>query len=292
LATLPLERLKDRGVASLAINNAGAFAPVKAHTFGDPQTKFHSAMFQDPNMISFVPFGKLLNHIQVKHDGVFMPTSIRICDCPNVWGLSRGSTYNHSDFLTNTTAHWGRKGLPLVTQPGKYSKLCTMLLGMRLLHYLGCIRIYMLGVDFDIPPRNSGRPGYAWGDAASAGNRVWDEKIDPMMTELRPVFEAEGIGIYNCNEFSNCRSFEFVPFGEALADCKGPVEDEPLDVNNWYDKALAKEHHKRHKVLLTESQVAAMRFANRHDGNGQKRYSHENSQTSPPTDGVIYDKLS
>lgn len=259
LATLPVERLRERGVVSLAINNAGAFAPVKAHTFGDPQTKFHSAQMMDPAVISFVPFGKLRYPIQIKHEGQFWRTSIRPCDCPNVWGISRSSTYGHTNFLTHPSAHWGEKHKPLETQPGKRSKLCTMLMGLRLLHYLGASRIYLLGVDFDIPPKGSDKPGYAWGDAASAGNRIWDDKIDPMMRELRPVFEQAGVSIFNCNESSKCSAFEYVSFADAMADCKGPVEDEPLDLHQWYDKKLAEEHHKLHPEPLDEAAIRALR---------------------------------
>ena len=258
LAALPLDRLRERGVASLAINNAGAFAPVKAHTFGDPQTKFHSDMFSDPNVMSFVPFGKLNKPIQIKHEGEFYPTNILVKDCPNVWGFSRGSEYDYKTFLTDPSAQWGRKGQPLETQTGKHSKLCTMLLGMRLLHYLGVRRIYFIGVDFSIPPRGTA-PGYAWGDDASAGNRIFTDKIDPMMAELKPVFEAAGVDIFNCNPVSNCRTFEYVPFDEAIRDCKGPVADEPLDCTQWYDKDLAKRHHAKHPRLLTLEDVAALR---------------------------------
>jgi len=262
LAELPLERLRERGVSSLAINNAGAYAPVKAHTFGDPESKFHSAMMADANVLSFVPFGKLHYPIQIKHEGEFYPTRVKVCDCPAVFGISRTSTYSRETFLSSNSAHWGSKLQPLETQDGKYSKLCTMLLGMRLLHYLGCRRIYMLGVDFWVQPRDQG-PGYAWGDAASCSNKIWDSKIGPMMIELKPIFEAADIDIFNCNRYSRCRAFDHVPFDQAMDDCKGPVEDEPLDLHDWYNKSLAKEHHARHPEPLSEQQISDLRTLER-----------------------------
>ena len=259
LAQLPLERLRERGIVSLAINNAGAYAPTKAHTFGDPQTKFHSDMYLDPAVISFVPFGKLYKEIQIKHGGQFYPTSIKPVECPNVWGFSRTSTYDRNNFLTNESAHWGAKLQPLETITGRFSKLCTMLLGFRLLHYLGVNRIYLLGVDFDIPSRDSGKPGYAWGDNASSGNKVWDDKINPMMHELKPVMLEGGIDIFNCNPNSKCDAFDYVSFEDSIKDCKGPLEDEPLDCNDWYDKKKHESDHKLHPTPLGIQDIVALR---------------------------------
>jgi hypothetical protein len=258
LRDLSIERLKDRGVASLGINNAGAYAPVKAHTFSDEQIKFHSAQFMDPGILSFVPFGKLFFHIQIKHEGRFVPTNIRPIDCPSVFGFSRDSKFDGSSFLTTPYAMWGHGG-PEAKEKSTHRRLCTTLTGIRLLHYLGCSRIYLLGVDHHIAPRDSDTPGYAWGDNASSGNKIWF-KIDNYFDQIKPVCEAAGLTVFNCNAMSHCESFEHVPFDEALADCKGPVEDEPLDIHDWYNKTLAKEQHKEFGDPLSEQQVYGLRF--------------------------------
>lgn len=256
---LPIERLRDRGVASLAINGAGAYAPVAAHTFGDPQTKFHSAMFFDPKVLSFVPQGKLFYGVQVKHAGEFYPTAIRCCDCPSVYGFSRTSVFDADQFLTTTYAHWGN-GHAEAEARSTFRRLCTPLLGIRLLHYLGCSGIYLLGVDHEVAPRESDTPGYAWGDNASCGNRIW-WKIDSYYERIKPVMEAAGCPIYNCNPSSKCEVFDYVPFLDALDECKGPVEDEPLDCHDWYNKRLAAEHHARHPKQLSEREIKEMRVA-------------------------------
>lgn len=262
LATLPLETLRDRGVASLAINNAGAYAPARAHVFGDPQIKFHSAMFLDPGVLSFVPFGKLRYAIQIKHGGEFWPTNIKPCDCPSVVGFSRDGKYDPATFLTTPYASWGHDMADALEKDAKRC-LCTVLLGIRILHYLGCPRIYLLGVDHDIPPKHSGRPGYAWGDAASSNNRRW-LKVDVYFDEIRPVCEASGMTIFNCNPASLCESFEYVPFETALLDCRGPVEVEPLDCHDWYNKNLSKAHHSKHPRPLSEPEVTALRNLENH----------------------------
>jgi hypothetical protein len=50
-----------------------------------------------------------------------------------------------------------------------------------------------------------------------------------------------------------------VPFDEAVDDCKGPVEDEPLDVHDWYDKAKAAADRAKHPAPLTEQQIISLR---------------------------------
>jgi len=258
---LDTDRLRDRGVMSLGINNAGAYVPIRAHTFGDPQIKFHSAQFMDGNVLSFVPFGKLFYDIQIKHRGTFCPTKIRSIDCPATFGFSRQTDYEPDKFLSTPYAMWGC-GHEEAKKRNTYRRLCTVLLGIRLLHYLGCPRIYLLGVDHHIAERDSGTPGYAWGDNASSGNRIW-WKIDTYYNEIRPVCEAAGLNIYNCNPTSKCESFEYSSYRDALADCKGPIEEEPLDVHNWYNKKLSAEHHARFAGPLDLERITELRAAER-----------------------------
>jgi hypothetical protein len=258
---LDVNRLRERGVLSIGINNAGAYAPVTAHTFGDEQIKFHSAMFLDPKVMSFVPFGKLFYPIQVKHAGQFYPTNIKPCDCPNVYGFSRESNYDAATFLTTLYAQWGN-GHAEAEAKGTYRRLCTMLFGFRLLHYLGCPRIYLIGADFNVPSAESGVPGYAWGDKASCNNKIWF-KIERYMQEIKPVMEAAGVTTYNCNPESKCEAFDYVSFDDAVTDCKGPVGDEPLDVNGWYAKKEARKQWESHPQLLSVADVVALQRAER-----------------------------
>ncbi len=252
-----MERLRERGVMSMAINNAGAYAPVTAHTFGDPQTKFHSAMFLDPKVLSFVPFGKLFYSLQVKHGGEFYPTDIKPVDCPSVFGFSRRSEYDAGTFLTTPFAHWGN-GHEEAEKRNTYRRLCTMLLGFRILHYLGAPRIFVIGADFHVPPKDSDTPGYAWGDNASCNNKIW-WKIDQYMRGIRPVMAAAGVDIYNCNPVSQCEAFDYVSFDDAVVDCKGGIEAEPLDCHDWYNKKQHEADHARHPEKLTAQQLAELR---------------------------------
>ena len=207
LKTLPTERLRERGVVSLAVNQVASIVPVTAWTFGDPAEKFHHGLHLDPKMITFAPLGKLRHPLNAKlPDGQWRRLGLEngkeeLClrDCPTVFGYSRDGLFEPSTFLTTTYAHWGgvpfhvdnikpkniqpngtaictncqKPGLSFhsmkldepvfcnscqspfrVNDKGEFEYqhakthcLASMLLGFRLLHYLGCPRIYLLGVD-------------------------------------------------------------------------------------------------------------------------------------------------
>jgi len=228
LESFPLERLRERGVASLGVNNAAARAPVKAWTFSDPHIKFHHALFLDPAVMTFAPEPKLRRTINVRLADGFHPTNVRVSDCPNTYGFDRRTMFVPETFFSTEWAHWGsgKHQPPDVEGSGM---LATMLIGVRLLHYLGVRRIYLLGLDH-------------------AGRRRRWAKEDRSFERLLPVFERRGVQLVNCNERSGCRVFGYRPFDEAIEDCKGLVPGGMLDVSDWYDKAKIGEHHKANAV--------------------------------------------
>ena len=235
LAEYNPEAFRARGILSLGVNNAAGFVPTTAHVFGDPQWKFHSGAYLDAKNLTFAPTGKLRRNIRVKFaDGTFHTVDRILADCPGVFGFSRTTTFKAETFLTTPWAHWGRGGKqPKSDQP--FRRLATMLLGIRLLHYLGCPRVYLVGVDFWM----SKEQPYAWGSVATSGNRLW-AKISTMLGDLKPIFEDAGFHLFNCNAASKCEVFPHVPFVAAWTDCRGAIPPEPLDLQEWYSHNVRK----------------------------------------------------
>lgn len=248
LNDIPKEKLRERGIVSLAVNNSAGHVPVSAWVFGDPQHKFHHGIHLDPKCITFAPNGKLRKNINVKtSDGKFRATNIRVMDCPGVLGFSRSTYFKKETFLTDTTAHWGPGG----KMPDRdWSLLDTMFLGIRLMHYLGCPRVYMLGVDFNM---DSNSP-YAFGQKKGGRNGRY-LKTNALLKELRPIFESNGFFVYNCNPKSKCDAFDFVPFEKAYLDCKGGVPPEPFDLSEWYEKTIAEEHIRKNNAIMNYGDV-------------------------------------
>lgn len=235
IAGLP-DLLRSRGVLSLGVNNAAAAYPVRACTFSDPPAKFHHGLFLDPSLIKFVPEPKLRKgSVRVKHaDGWFQATDLHVRDFPNTWGYKRISEWRAEQFLTSDGANWGNND-DGVKATGRPKFLCTMLLGLRLMHYLGCDRVYLLGADFRMSPD----AGYSFAQRRDAGacksNEAIYKNANDYLCEVRPFLDAARCYVYNCNPASALEAFDYVPFEQAARDCRNGVPPEPFDLAGWYD---------------------------------------------------------
>jgi hypothetical protein len=234
---LPFQRLGERGIASLAVNQIAAYVPVSAWCFSDPQSKFHHGMFLDPKCITFAPTPKLRRNVTAKMpDGSFRQMDVKLKNAPATFGFERKTMFNASEFLTTEYAHWGRGGSQDENDK-PFTCLCTMLLGIRLLHYLGCPRIYLLGVDFWM---EDGQQAYAFKQEKKARNGRYSHENE-YLKELKPIFDKKGFEIYNCNPESKCDVFKNVSFEEALDDCRGGVPANSFDTENYYSKHIVEE---------------------------------------------------
>jgi hypothetical protein len=114
----PYQRLAERGVVSVAVNNVAAYVPVRAFTFSDGQEKFHHALYLDPAMMCFVPAAKLKKRVRAKlPDGSFRTVDMQLSDCPNVWGIWRSGRFCPESFVTDWFAHWGYAGRQHQSEP-------------------------------------------------------------------------------------------------------------------------------------------------------------------------------
>jgi hypothetical protein len=236
LEKLDLEKLRDRGVISLAINNVAGFAPVRAFLCADPPEKFHGGIFLDPAILKFVPTTKLGKRIRMRSpDGKLAFTTMRVQDCPSVFAFKRDSHWEPSAFLKRDAATWGisKEQAKSLERP---HILFTFFIGLRMLHYLGCRHVYLLGVDFTMDSDH----GYVFDQHRTAGamrgNNNSYRIAAEMCSELQPHLNAAGFYVYNCNRHSYLTAFPHVPFHRALEHCRGVVPREPFALSDWYDK--------------------------------------------------------
>lgn len=232
---LPIEKLKDRGIVSLGVNNISGYVPVSAWTFSDPQRKFHHGLHLDPKTITFSPIPKLRKHIRAKlPDNTFRILDKRVFECPSVFGYERKTVFYPETFFSTPYAHWGMGGDHINRD---FTCICTMLLGIRLMHYLGCSRVYMIGVDFWMTEESQ----YAFNQTKNVRNGRYI-KENKMLEALQPICKKINFNLFQCNPDSKCSAVPYVPFEEALDDCKDCVPKEPFDLSEWYDKGKAKEY--------------------------------------------------
>jgi len=239
---LPLERLNERGVWTMGVNNAAGHPQFRANAFvcSDPPLKFSHSIWFDPAVMKFVPLPKMAKGrrmLREKWNGVFRKSDKTVVDCPNVWGFQRHSWLRPNDeFFLTDGACWGNQdaGTKLT---GEKKTVCTMLLGIRLLRYLGAGRVYLVGVDFLM------RPGevYSFDQGKHAGGCDSNNQQFIVVNEWLCKMQADGVfdkfnmPLFNCNQLSGLRAFPHVPFGDAVDDCTCDVEQQP-DLADWYSK--------------------------------------------------------
>jgi hypothetical protein len=113
-----------------------------------------------------------------------------------------------------------------------------MLLGLRILRYLGAKRIVLVGVDFKM---QAGSSGYSFGqnrtEEAAKSNNEHFVVVNKWLTTMveNGAFKEAGLEVYNCYQCSGLRAFEYVPFEEAVKAARGIIETTP-DLAGWYEK--------------------------------------------------------
>ena len=236
LKKLDLSFLKERGIVSLGVNNVAGYAPVKAMTFSDPASKFHHGIFFDPGIIKFVPKPKLSELVRAKMpDGSFQWTAYEVRHCPSVFGYERDGIWQEDQFLAREKATWGVSKKHTENQ-GKQTILFSFFLGIRLLHYLGVRRIYLLGVDFKMDAQHHYAFGQYRHEGAIGSNNNSYRVATGMLHNLRPHLDARGLEIFQTNPESALRVFDHAPLDVAIDDCRGLVPKEPLDMARYYEK--------------------------------------------------------
>jgi len=248
-----LEKLNERGYWSLAINNmAGHFGyQPSAFVSSDPPSKFHDGIWLDPKVMKLIPTPKMKRRRgRLRHknrDGTFENLMVNekhhsACDCPNVWGFGRRAWLMPDDtFFLDVEAPWGNHNAG-VLRTGQEKTVCTMLLGIRLLYYLGARTIFLVGVDFYMDESRKLCENYAFGEERSEGavrsNNNQFSRVNGWLCKLQEdgVFDRFGLKIFNCFRNSGLRAFPFVPFESAIEYNRVGFPDEPFDLRGWYKK--------------------------------------------------------
>ena len=247
---LPLYKLKQRGIWSMAVNNMAGFFWPNAFVCSDPPSKFHNGIWQDPTIMKFVPLPKLSgrrSHLRQKIGNEFSGLKINndtvtVNECPNIWGFSRRSWLApDSTFFTEPEAAWGNHDAG-TERTGRPKTVCTMFLAIRLLYYLGSRTIYLVGCDWRMDPLAPLNGNYAFGEArdgsAVTSNNDQYQIAGKWLEEMQNngTFKKFGLSLYNCYQYSGLRAFPYVPFTHAVADTLKDFPKEPFDLTDWYKK--------------------------------------------------------
>lgn len=240
---LPLEQLGHRGAWTMTVNNMGGHARFRPQAFvcSDPPLKFSHCIWRDPAIMKFLPTPKMTGHRaylkEKQSDGIFNRMTEKVLQMPNVWGFKRYSwMYPNEQFFATDGACWGNHNAG-VKKTGESKTVCTFLLALRLLKYLGAGKIFLIGVDFHMAPDK----GYAFPQGRTAGasqsNNGQFRIVNQWLCEMKNngTFAKFGMEIFNCNETSGLRAFPYVPFDVAFEMATEGIQNEP-DLVGWYEK--------------------------------------------------------
>lgn len=198
--------LEYPGFVTMTMNNGVSLFRSDLWVACDTASKFIYSLWQDPKIMKFVPMER--KEHELFDSGEWKVTDVRVGDCPNIVYFRRNNIFNPSQFLYENTFNWGNTK--------KYGgSRSTMLVAIKILYYLGCRKVYLLGADFYMDKdKPYGFDEYKSGGGVNGNNKKFG-LMDQWFSQLKPQFEENDFYIYNCNPNSKLYTFDFKSFDDA-----------------------------------------------------------------------------
>lgn len=247
LASAPLAELGAAGVVTMAVNNAWLSHRPHLWTSVDRPGSFLDFRWRDPSILKIVPLAHLDTQLHEKvvdgpYDGdvwrgKFRKSPVRVCELPNVLFYRRNEKFDAASYLNEGTINWGCHG-KVKDALGHGGVRSVMLVAIRLLHYLGFGRVYLLGCDFNMGTQQQ----YGFGDQRKgppgqrSNNRAYSV-LNARFAAVRPQLEASGMRVLNCTPGSGLTAFPQFPIRKALLEAVQRINAKPDSGGGWYDHA-------------------------------------------------------
>jgi len=215
--TLDHNLLKKPGVMTFGINNGPRTFRPNFWTCVDDPVRFIKSIWLDPKIMKFIP----QSHFEKKifDNEKWAPMDVKVGECPNVVGYCRNEKFHAPRFLSENSINWGNH---------KDFGGCrsVMLPSLRILHLLGFRKVYLLGCDMKMAENQT----YHFDEqrskgAVSCNMSTYDRLKSEYLPALKPVFEADGFMVYNCNPESELKVFPFVKFEDAIKEATAKLGD-------------------------------------------------------------------
>lgn len=202
-----VNQLKQQGYLIVAVNNVAA-SIVWPHVWFcyDTPAHFHESIWRDSRVMKFAPAHRLTDQIKTREHQTWIDSEQQASDCPNVWGYAVERENPHFDpetFLTCEPLQCGGK-------ENKRRVRNVMLIALRLLHHLGCVRVVLVGCDWQM----SQEKPYGFGEK----KRKWEVEfnnesyglVSAWFSRLPPTFSHSGFEVLNGTPESQLDVFPFV----------------------------------------------------------------------------------
>jgi hypothetical protein len=181
----------------MGINNAAKLHRPNLWICTDEPRRFLGSIWTDPTITKFMP-------VRLRH---LCPSDSR-----NVWAYNESNTFNFHRYLTDGIVHWGAS---------------TMFAAVRVLHDLGVTELYLLGADLQMDAAQPYAFDEVADDAHARRNTYSYSLIERRFGLLRPLLEAHGLKIWNCNPDSRLTAFPFMPYDQAARRVAGQLGVDP-----------------------------------------------------------------
>lgn len=242
LKTHDLSLLENRGITSIAVNNAATVVRTQWWCSVDDPGNFSEAIWYDPRILKCVPVAKMEQRFRVRNAANELVESKELVgDMPGVFGFRRNEQFDPARFLYEDTFNWGNHSRRIDALGHKGCR-SVMLVAVRLLYFLGIRRIYLVGCDFKM---EAGRQNYAFlqdrSPGSIRGNNNSYKILNARFQALLPYFHREGLEVFNCTPQSGLTAFPYVSFERAVAEATQRI---PASINTegMYDRKAREKH--------------------------------------------------
>lgn len=204
----PIELLEQRGVLTMAMNNAAMHFRPTLWVSSDPPECYDPQILLDPTIIKFAN----ITHAERKRDG------IRYRDMPGVYFYIPERDIPWEEFFGQ------RAGVPWYHN--------TLFVGLYILHELGVRKIILAGSEFGFSEEGS---MYAHRtDKLGTFEQKWNlDLYNSLVKELRrmkPVFDAAGVTLMDSSKTSRISQvYEHISLKRALELCLEEFPASPVD---------------------------------------------------------------
>ncbi|MEK6261640.1 MAG: hypothetical protein AABP62_23825 [Planctomycetota bacterium] len=223
LLTHDLSQLDQRGILTMAVNNAASVVRPQLWCCADPPYRFCRGIWEDPAIMKFLPVEWVTEQVELPTEENSAEHSLDlVSDMPNVFGYIRSFEFKTDGWLREPTVNYG---IPQgqCDMFGLKGIRSVLMAALKLLFFLGVRRVYLLGCDFNM---KHGKDNYAFeqsteGSYIESNNKAYST-LNARLGHLKASFDEEGFHFFNCIAESGLTAFPHKTFEDAIAEATQP----------------------------------------------------------------------
>ena len=229
LKGVDLSCLQSRGILTCTVNNAGTLLRSNLWVAYDNPGNFCDVIWRDPAIWKFIPKQRLDMAIRTRSPNGDLEDSTEAArTMPATFGYKTNRCFRATHWLSEDSINCGDTQIDDdVDEPSGTRSV--MLAALRLLHYLGVRKVFLLGCDFRMSYSGENYAFEQFRTRRSVrGNNYKYRVLTERLKELKPHFDTAGFEVLNCTPNSGLTVFPFVEFDEAVRIAKQVIPDQIL----------------------------------------------------------------